>query len=141
MARRTLFPAKSGKMEKYGKLIFIVDDDKIILHLMEYVLQGKNGYSIKSFLSGEECLQNIHLNPDLVVLDYILNTSDKQAMDGLETLIKLKEKNRDLPVIILSGYTDDQTRGEMMKNGATKVLRKDDWFVDRLEEHIASELG
>ncbi len=108
---------------------------------MEYVLQGKNGYSIKSFLSGEECLQNIHLNPDLVVLDYILNTSDKQAMDGLETLIKLKEKNRDLPVIILSGYTDDQTRGEMMKNGATKVLRKDDWFVDRLEEHIASELG
>ena len=134
-------PAKSGKMEKSGKLIFIVDDDKIILHLMEYVLQGKNGYNINSFLSGEECLQNMHLNPDLVVLDYILNTFDKQAMDGIETLIKLKENNRDLPVIILSGYTDDQTREEMMKNGATKVLRKDDWFVDRLEEHIASELG
>jgi CheY-like chemotaxis protein len=133
--------AKSGKMEKSGKLIFIVDDDKIILHLMEYVLQGKNGYNINSFLSGEECLQNMHLNPDLIVLDYILNTYDKQAMDGLETLIKLKEKNRDLPVIILSGYTDDQTREEMMKNGATKVLRKDDWFVDRLEELIASELG
>ena len=128
-------------MEKSGKLIFIVDDDKIILHLMEYVLQGKNGYNINSFLSGEECLQNMHLNPDLVVLDYILNTFDKQAMDGIETLIKLKENNRDLPVIILSGYTDDQTREEMMKNGATKVLRKDDWFVDRLEEHIASELG
>lgn len=108
---------------------------------MEYVLQGKNGYNIKSFLSGEECLQNMNLNPDLVVLDYILNAFDKKAMNGLETLIKLKKKNSNLPVIILSGYTDDQDREEMIKNGATQVLRKDDWFVDRLEEHIASELG
>ncbi len=128
-------------MEKSGKLIFIVDDDKIILHLMEYVLQGKNDYNIKSFLSGEECLRNMYLNPDLVVLDYILNASDNHAMDGLETLIKLKKMNSNLPVIILSGNTDDHTSVEMLKNGATKVLRKDDWFVDRLEEHIESELG
>ncbi len=73
-------------MHEQNKMIFMVDDDKVILNLLEYVFQSKNGYIIKTFSSGEECLQNMNLNPDLVVLDYILNEKDKNAMDGLETL-------------------------------------------------------
>ncbi|MFO7924612.1 MAG: response regulator [Bacteroidales bacterium] len=128
-------------MKESGKLIFMVDDDKVILNLLEYVFQGKNGYTIKSFDSGEACLENMHMNPDLVVLDYILNESNREGMNGLETLRKLIEKNRNLPVIILSGYTDDHTRVEMLKNGARKVLSKDDYFVDKLDKYIAAEIG
>lgn len=128
-------------MQDSNKLIFMVDDDKIILNLLEYVFQGKNGYTIKTFLSGEECLENIHLNPRLVVLDYLLNERNNLAMDGLETLKKLIEENKALSVIILSAYTDDQTSEIMIKSGAKKVLRKDDYFVDKLEKYLAIELG
>ncbi len=122
-------------------MIFMVDDDKIILNLLEYVFQGKNGYIVKTFLSGEECLKNMHLDPCLVVLDYVLNEKDGAAMDGLETLQKLLEKNKALSVIILSAYTNDQTSEVMIKSGARKVLRKDDYFVDKLEKYLAIELG
>jgi two-component system, OmpR family, response regulator len=128
-------------MDEPGKLIFMVDDDKVILNLLEYIFQSKNGYKIKTFFSGEDCLENMNMNPDLVVLDYILNEKDKTNMDGLETLKKLLEKDRNLPVIILSGHTDDQTGQLMLSLGARQVLRKDDCFVDRLEKLIAYEIG
>lgn len=121
-------------------MIFMVDDDKVILNLLEYIFQGKNGYSVRTFLSGEDCLANMHLDPCLVVLDYVLNEKDKAAMDGLETLHKLMEKNKSLPVIILSAYTDDKTSEVMINSGAIKVLRKDDYFVDKLEKYLAMVL-
>lgn len=128
-------------MKKPDKLIFMVDDDKVILNLLEYVFQGKDGYTIKTFPSGEECLNNMDMNPDLVVLDYILNISDNKALNGLETLRKIREIHPDTPVIILSGKTDNETGEEMIKNGAVKVLSKDDFFVDRLEKYMACIIG
>ncbi len=128
-------------MKKPDKLIFMVDDDKVILNLLEYVFQGKDGYTIKTFTSGEECLSNMDMNPDLVVLDYILNVSDNKALNGLETLRKIREIHTGMPVIILSGKTDEETGQEMMRNGAVKVLTKDDFFVDRLEKYMAYVIG
>jgi CheY-like chemotaxis protein len=132
---------KPAIMNLPGKLIFMVDDDKVILNLLEYVFQSKNGYIIKTFLSGEECLENMDQKPDLVVLDSLLNGKDHAAMDGLETLKKLLQKNKNLPVIILSGHTDENTGKMMLNSGARRVLRKDDFFVDRLESYIVSEIG
>lgn len=131
---------KPDKMQGGNKLIFMVDDDKVIRNLLEYVFQGKNGYIIKTFFSGESCLKNMHLNPDLVVLDYILNESDNEAMDGLDTLKMLKKAKEDLPVIILSSFTDDKTAEIMKKSGASSVIKKDDYFVDKLEKYIVCEL-
>jgi two-component system, OmpR family, response regulator len=128
-------------MTQPGKLIFMVDDDKMILNLLEYIFQSKDGYRIKTFYTGEECLENMNLNPDLVVLDYVLNEKDSEALDGLETLRKLIEKNSNLPVIILSGKTDEETGKKMIKIGARQVLKKDDYFVDNLEKYIAHEIG
>jgi two-component system, OmpR family, response regulator len=140
--RKNLFnPGKSLIMREEGKLIFMVDDDKVILNLLEYIFQNKNGYIVRTFPTGEECLDNMHLKPDLVVLDYILNEKNKEAMDGMETLKKLLEKDRNLPVIILSGHTDKKTGELMLNNGARQVLRKDDYFIDRLESYIISEIG
>jgi two-component system, OmpR family, response regulator len=128
-------------MQSGKKLIFMVDDDKVILNLLEYIFQGKNGYQVKTFLSGEACVECMDMNPDLVVLDYILNVNDKKAMNGLETMKMLLKINKDLPVIILSAFTDAHTGEDMMKNGALAVLRKDDYFVDKLEKYIVNSLG
>ncbi len=127
-------------MHNEDRLIFMVDDDRVILNLLEYVFQGKNDYKIITFPTGEDCIDNLHRKPDLVVLDYILNESDKDALNGMQTLKKIVEKDRSLPVIILSGQTDEETRQKFLQNGAKDVLSKDDFFVDKLEQIIASEL-
>lgn len=124
-----------------GKLIFFVDDDKGIINMLEYVFKGKNGYDVRSFHSGEDCLENLHLSPDLVVLDHVLDEMGNGAINGLETLQRLIEKKRDLPVIILSGNSDQQTREIMLRTGARRVLGKNDCFVDHLEECLVTELG
>jgi Response regulator containing CheY-like receiver, AAA-type ATPase, and DNA-binding domains len=118
------------------KLIFIVDDDKIILNLLEYTFKSKEGYIVKTFYSGEECLKNLHLNPDLIVLDHLFSLRGDKAMSGLETLKELRVKNPEIPVIILSGQEDLALIREFIKNGAIKYIPKADYFIDVLVESV-----
>ena len=43
-----------------NKLIFFVDDDKMMLNLMEYTFKCREGFEVRSFFSGEECLENLN---------------------------------------------------------------------------------
>lgn len=118
------------------KLIFIVDDDKVILNLLEYTFQSKEGYKVRTFVSGEECLKNLHLNPDLIVLDHLFYLRGENGMSGLETLKELRIQNPDIPVIILSGQEDLALIREFIKNGAIKYIPKADYFIDVLVESV-----
>jgi DNA-binding NtrC family response regulator len=118
------------------KLIFIVDDDKVILNLLEYTFKSKEGYEVKTFSSGEECLENIDLNPDLIVLDHIFDKKGEISMTGLETLKQLRKTNHEVPVIILSGQRDTALVSEFKKNGAFNYIPKSDYFVDNLVDSV-----
>lgn len=83
----------------------------------------------------------MHLKPDLVVLDYILSEKMNEALDGLDTLKKLKSINKNLPVIVLSGQTNDNSARELLENGARMILKKDDYFADALEKCINEVLS
>ena len=118
------------------RLIFIVDDDKIILNLLEYTFKSREGYNVMTFDSGEDCLKNLHLNPDLIVLDHLFYLRGIDGMSGLDTLKELRVKNPDIPVIILSGQEDLALIREFIKNGATKYIPKADYFIDVLVESV-----
>lgn len=119
-----------------GKLIFFVDDDKMILNLLEYTFQSRKNYIVKTFLSGEDCLKNLSQNPDLIVLDHVLSGSKEGQMDGMDTMKMINQQNPDIPVIILTGYGDDELLAEFMASGATRFLTKDDYFIDSLIDAI-----
>jgi len=118
------------------KLIFIVDDDRIILNLLEYTFKSKEGYEVKTFFSGEDCLQNMEMNPDLIVLDHLFYLHGDESMSGMETLIELKKRKSEIPVIILSAQDDMNLVKEFIKNGAVKYIPKADYFVDVLVEPV-----
>lgn len=126
--------------EAEGRLIFFVDDDKLILNLMEYVFQSKNGYRIRTFTSGEECLSHLHLNPDLVILDYYFKDNGTSAMNGLDIMKEIQSNNQKIPVIVLSGVADSAVKDEFLKLGAKGFIYKDDYFVDVLEKAICEEV-
>ena len=84
------------------KLIFFVDDDKMMLNLMEYTFKCREGFEVKSYFSGEECIENLHLKPHLIVLDYYLGSDGENTMSGFDTLRRINDINENIPVIMLS---------------------------------------
>ncbi len=118
------------------KLIFFVDDDKMMLNLMEYTFKCREGFEVKSYFSGEECIENLNLNPQLIVLDYYLGSDDDNTMSGLDTLREINIINNNIPVIILSREKDRDTIAEFIKEGAMKYVVKDNYFIDTLIDTI-----
>ena len=119
-----------------NKLIFFVDDDRMMLNLMEYTFKCKDGYDVKSYFSGEECIENLKLKPSLIVLDYILGEDDSKVMSGLDTLKKISEQDNKIPVIILSREKNENLIRKFIKYGAKRYVIKDDFFIDTLIETI-----
>ena len=118
------------------KLIFIVDDDKVILNLLEYTFKSRDGFEVRTFNSGEECLKNMNMMPDLIVLDHLFYLQGKESMSGLETLKELRRLDLKVPVIILSGQEDLTLIREFILNGAMKYIPKEDYFIDVLVESV-----
>lgn len=123
------------------KLIFFVDDDKMMLNLMEYTFKCREGFEVKSYFSGEDCVQNLHLSPNLIVLDYYLGSDENASMSGLDTLKKINISNKNIPVIILSREKDRDTIAEFIKEGAIKYVIKDNYFIDTLIDAIESHFS
>jgi len=119
-----------------NKLIFFVDDDKMMLNLMEYTFKCKDGFEVKSYLSGEECVENLFLKPQLIVLDHILGDDESRAMSGLDTLKRITKLNNNIPVIILSREKSNRLIDKFIKSGAKRYIIKDDFFIDTLIETI-----
>jgi len=122
-------------------LIFFVDDDKIILNLLEYTFQSRQDYHVVTFFNGEDCLENLHRKPSLIVLDHILADTGEERLSGLDTLREIRNVDQEVPVVILTGQGDDTLLSEFMENGANRYLTKDDYFIDSLIETIQEVLS
>ncbi len=123
-----------------NKLVFFVDDDKMILNLLEYTFKSRAGIDVKTFFSGEECLENMHLKPDLVVLDHLF-PEDTGQLSGLEVIKKMREADKNVSIIVLSSQQDESLIPEFLKVGAKQYISKDDYFIDALIETIEAEVG
>ncbi len=108
----------------------------MILNLLEYTINNRQGYEVRTFISGEECLKHLDANPQLIVLDHLFNSQDNKAMNGLEILKNIRSKNKNIPVIILSGKGNDNLAAEYIRNGANQYIPKNDYFVDILMQTI-----
>ena len=119
-----------------NKLIFFVDDDKMMLNLMEYTFKCREGFDVRSFFSGEECLEHLSMKPSMIVLDYYLGEGESTAMSGLDTLKKINEVNNKIPVVILSREKDKELINLFMQYGAMQYVIKDDFFINTLIETV-----
>ena len=61
-----------------NKLVFVVDDDRLIQNLLEYTISSKEGYNVSVFPSSEDCIQNLEKKPDIIILDHHFNSKDKK---------------------------------------------------------------
>ncbi|MCK5540257.1 MAG: response regulator [Deltaproteobacteria bacterium] len=88
-------------MDTQQYTILVVDDEENIRWLYKEELE-EEGYSIAVAASGEEALQMVpEIKPDLVVMDIKM-----PGISGVDTLIKIKEIDKNIPVILCSAYSD-----------------------------------
>lgn len=108
-------------MKESKLLIFIVEDNEMYSTMLDYILSKENTHQFIRFSSGEKCMENIYLNPDVVILDYGL-----PGMDGLETLFNIKKYNTAIPVIILTGNKNLSIAKKLLDSGAFDYIYKED---------------
>ena len=89
-------------MNKEKIKIFLVDDDALFLKNLEIEFKQHADFEIETYATGELCLQNLYHHPDVIILDYHLDGIETNAINGLQTLDKIKIFNPDIPVIMLS---------------------------------------
>jgi len=105
--------------------IFIVDDEPLLSEMLsDYLKDQYSGFNIKSFPTGEACLKSIDEQPDAVVLDYYLNSKEKDAANGIDILKEIKKRNKALPVIILSSQKSYGTAAQTIMYGAVHYVVK-----------------
>lgn len=124
--------------------MFLVDDDKMFLSSLKNILsqQFNSGIRFSTFTSGEECLQKMADNPDIVVLDYYLNDDQHpNAMDGLTVLKKIKEASEDSTVIMLSAQDKLQIAIDSIKEGAYEYVAKSESAFVRIQNVIKNVLA
>ncbi len=115
------------------RYIFLVDDEPIQNEMLKDYLNERFLYEIKTFDNGEEMLQNMHLNPEIVVLDYHLSSNKRDAMNGVEVLKIVKDRHPDVQVVMLSGQDKIDVAIDSMKYGAYDYVVKGETAFSRTE--------
>ena len=121
--------------------IFLVDDDAMYLKLLESELSEKENYSIRTFATGERCLQHLSDKPDIIILDYYLNGVEKNVLNGLETLARIKLTFPQIPVIMLSSQDKIEVAVNCMKLQAFEYIVKSETAIARLNNAILTALN
>ncbi len=121
--------------------VFLVDDDQLFLEALKFFLSEENPHfaiTINTFNTGEACLEQMGLKPDIVVLDYYLNSSVVDAMDGMVVLKKIKNLYPTIRVIMLSAQDSITIASEMLEHGAFDYVSKNESAFVRIKNSITN---
>ncbi len=116
--------------------LFLVDDDALLLRLLEIEFLQYADFEVETYATGELCIKNIAHKPDVVVLDYYLDGIDKMAMNGIETLDKIKAFDDNIPVVMLSSQDKIEVAIDCMHHQAFDYVVKSETAFVRLRQVI-----
>jgi DNA-binding NtrC family response regulator len=95
-------------------------------------------FVIETFATGEQCVENLTHNPDVIILDYMLNGIVKNAMNGIDTLDKIKEYDANIPVVMLSSQDKIEVAVNCMHHKAFDYVVKSETAFMRLQKIITN---
>lgn len=126
-----------SKLQKSG-IVFIVEDNLVYAKALEMFLRSSFSdiKEIKTFNVGETCLLELHRNPDVIMMDYILDTKYFDAASGLEIIKQIRAQKSEINIILLSLQNDIEVVHEAIKKYNCSYVQKDEHRFDRIEEII-----
>jgi FixJ family two-component response regulator len=115
--------------------IFIVDDNEMFAETLAISLSN-TGYTVHVFRSGEQMISSWEADPDVILLDYYLESPHGDAMNGDKILHFIRRISKNLPVVILTSNTDIGEATSLLKQGALDFIIKDDDLLPNLQKTI-----
>jgi two-component system OmpR family response regulator len=117
------------------KIIFIVEDNKVYARSLQAFIHScfPNLTDIRLFSIGETCLLDMNANPDVVIIDYFLNTTHEKADNGLSILNQIKAMQPPTPVIMLSSQQDTTVILAATQNFKCSYVQKDEDAFNKVE--------
>jgi len=101
--------------------ILIIDDNPDIRNIIRDLI-SESGYKTRVAANYSQALKEIDKKlPDVAIIDVKLDKGDN---DGIELLTHIKKKNKDIPVIIISGHANIEMAIKSLKNGAFEFIEK-----------------
>jgi two-component system response regulator HydG len=125
---------------KKNATILIIDDEQDIIFSLKMLLKQhytqvyaeNNPYHIPRLLN--------QYNPDVVLLDMNFKVSQTKGEEGIKWLTKIKELKPDIPVIMMTAYSDLDTAIHSIKTGATDFVEKP-WRNEKLIATVNTALA
>jgi two-component system nitrogen regulation response regulator NtrX len=101
--------------------ILIIDDNADIRNILNDLISDE-GYKTRIAANYNQALTEIDKKlPDVAIIDVKLDKGDN---DGIELLSHIKKKNKDIPVIIISGHANIEMAVKSLKSGAFEFIQK-----------------
>lgn len=127
-----------------SRLVFIVEDNEMFAEIVKSGLENEPNTTARKFYTGEEMLSHLdgsNETPDIVILDFFLNSTVPDAKNGDEILIEFRKYYRDkgtIPpsVIMLTASKDINSAVSLLKKGAKDFIVKDDSFLNNLTKSM-----
>lgn len=113
--------------------VFVVEDSDVYrsvliqaLETEKEFLHPETHYDLHGFASGEECLKQMHLKPDIVITDYLLNGGGyENNMNGFEFLRQIKRLAPKTDVIVLSCQQNIEVMKNLIREGIKEYIKKE----------------
>lgn len=123
-----------------AKKILVIDDDRLVLKSLKRLLENE-GYIICCAENGQQAIDLI----DQTELDLIISDIRMPGANGIETAHDIrgmfKKKNKEIiPIIFITGYSDENSYNEAQKIGASDFIYKP-FDKDKFLQSIKTVLG
>ena len=99
--------------------VLVVDDNESIREVLAIVLSG-SGYRCESAKNGVEAMQRVRQ----ARFDAVVTDLEMPEMDGIALTRELRQQFSSLPVMVMTGYSDDDHRETAFRAGAREFLSK-----------------
>lgn len=100
--------------------IFIVDDNPFWIKMQTQMLKDLGFTRIMTFTNGNDCVDNLDLNPAIIFLDYHM-----EGINGLEVLQQIKSYYSGINVVFCTNSEDLEVAVDAIKFGSQEYLLKE----------------
>lgn len=130
-----------NNLDLKGKTIVIVEDDIPSIRYYETLLHT-TGAGVKVFRTGKEFVEYIKAPGsefDMVIMDFLV-----PLVNGIDCIRTLRKERRNVPAVMITAYSSEQTRSEAFIAGCTEFILKPvypDKVYSLLEKYLLQEVN
>jgi CheY-like chemotaxis protein len=119
--------------------IFVIEDNEFLSMLLKAELEKlytEKGFTISKFESGEACKNMLHVMPQLVIVDYHLDSKNENAMNGIEVMEMIKQSSPNTDFIMITNNQQTELFLRAKKYGVHDYITKDTHLTYKLNLSI-----